>query len=498
MARGTQATQAAKVGLFVVLTSAAAYGIYHFVSPEVGQGAGYVVHAYIHDATGLATRSRVTIAGIQVGTLDSIRLEKGKARLDVRMNGDVPLYDNATLGKKSTSLLGESVVVLTPGTTDHVKLKDGDEIHLIVDETTPAELMDEVKEIADSIKAVAAQLAASIGTDRGGENIRLILQNVADATDALNKTVRENREVFKETLQNVHDITQSASPQIAQILENVRVVTQDVRELMAANGQAADGGNEGQLRETFERIDRASKSLESALEHVDSISGRIDRGEGTIGKLTKDDALINEVQGVAEGVNDYVQDIGRLQTIVGLRSDYNFLANTIKSYVELRLQPREDKYYVIELINDPRGLTSITQQDVDTTDPNQAAHYRTITTTTTDSFRFSLQFAKRLGPFTGRFGIKESTGGVGLDIHLLNDRFEIVNDLFGFSVEPQPRYRAYLAYEFLQRLWLIGGVDQIFLPAARDYFLGLQLRFTDEDLKTILPFSGGIASTAAK
>ena len=491
MARGTQA---AKVGLFVVLSGAAAYGIYRFISPEIGAGTGYTVHAYIHDATGLATRSRVTIAGIAVGTLASIRLEKGAARLDVKMRGDVPLYDNATLGKKSASLLGESVVVLTPGTPDHVQLKDGDEIHIIVDETTPAQLMDEVKEIADNIKAVSQQLAGSIGTEKGGQNIRIILQNVADATDALNQTIRENREVVRETLNSVHDITQNASPEIAQILDNVRAVTQDVRQLVAA----APEGQKGEVRETIERIDRASKSLESALEHIDSITGRIDRGEGTIGKLTKDDQLVNEVQGVAEGVNDYVQDLGRLQTIVGLRSDYNFLANTFKSYVQLRLQPREDKYYVIELINDPRGLTSITDTSVDTTNTTQPAHYRTITTTTTDSFRWSLQFAKRLGPFTGRFGIKESTGGVGLDISLLNDRFEIVNDLFGFSVQPEPRYRAYVAYEFLKRLWLIGGVDQIFLPASRDYFLGLQLRFTDEDLKTILPFSSGVTSAAAR
>ena len=37
---------------------------------------------------------------------------------------------------------------------------------------------------------------------------------------------------------------------------------------------------------------------------------------------------------------------------MGLRSDYNFLANTIKSYVSLRLQPAEDKYYLIEVVND--------------------------------------------------------------------------------------------------------------------------------------------------
>ncbi len=85
---------------------------------------------------------------------------------------------------------------------------------------------------------------------------------------------------------------------------------------------------------------------------------------------------------------------------------------------------------------------------------------------------------------------------MGLDIHLLHDRFEIVNDLFGFSEEPTPRYRVYIAYEFIKRLWLLGGVDHVFVPSQRDYFLGLQLRFTDEDLKTILPFSGGAAAAA--
>lgn len=258
---------------------------------------------------------------------------------------------------------------------------------------------------------------------------------------------------------------------------------------MAERG--GEGGEGGELRQTIERINRASKSLESALVHIDNVAGRIDRGEGTIGKLTKDEELVNEVQGVAEGVNEYVESLRRLQTVVGLRSDYNFLANTVKSYVELRLQPREDKFYVIELINDPRGKTSFTQTDVDTTNPNEPSHYRTITTTTTDAFRFSIQFARRIGPFTGRFGIKESTGGIGLDTHLLSNRFEIVQDLFGFGEEIRPRYRLWAGYEFLNRLWLIGGADHVFLANRRDYFLGLQLRFTDDDLKTILPFAGG-------
>jgi phospholipid/cholesterol/gamma-HCH transport system substrate-binding protein len=415
------------------------------------------------------------------------------ARVDVKVNGDVKLHQTARLGVKSASLLGENIIVITEGVGEPDK-KDGDEIETLPEARSVEDLKETVGRIADLVEKVAQQLAASVGSEEGGRNMKAILKNLAEATEAINLTVRENRTVIHETLENVNNITLQSGPELQKILVNVRVITEDVKEMLAQQGANGQGG---ELRQTVERINRASKSLESALGHIDNVSGRVDRGEGTIGKLTKDEALINEVQGVAEGVNDYVDGLRRLQTIVGLRSDYNFLANTIKSYVELRLQPREDKYYVIELINDPRGKTSFTQTDTDTTNPNEPAHYRTVTTTTTDAFRFTIQFARRIGPFTGRFGIKESTGGVGLDTHLLSNRFEIVQDFFGFGEEIKPRYRLYVGYEFIHRLWLLGGVDHIFLPNRRDYFLGLQLRFTDEDLKTILPFTGGAGGAAA-
>jgi phospholipid/cholesterol/gamma-HCH transport system substrate-binding protein len=484
-------SQAAKIGLFVAVTAGAGYLVYATIHRSTGPGGGYVVHAYLKDASGIAKSSRVTIAGIPVGSVKDIRLENGRARIDVQVNGDVTLNQTARLGVKSASLLGENIVVLTEGVGEPRK-KDGDEIETMPDNASVEDIKAQVSRIAELIEKVAQQLANSIGSDQGGQNMRAILQNLADATEAINLTVRENRVVVKETLENIDRITQRGGPELQQILVNIKVITEDVKQMLAQTG--GKDGESGELRQTVERVNRASKSLESALAHIDQISGRIDRGEGTVGRLTKDEALINEVQGVAEGVNDYVDSLRRLQTIVGLRSDYNFLANTIKSYVELRLQPREDKYYLIELINDPRGKTSFTQTDVQTTNPNDPAAYRTVTTTTTDAFRFSIQFARRIGPFTGRFGIKESTGGIGLDTHLLSNRFEIVQDFFGFGEEITPRYRLWVGYEFIQRLWLIGGVDHVFLGPRRDYFLGLQLRFTDEDLKTILPFSGGAVS----
>src|SRR5258706_8660625 len=97
-------TQAAKVGLFVLASAGMVFIIYRTISKEVGGGNGYTVHAHLKDATGLANHSRVAIAGIPVGSIQSIKLEDGAARIDVRVNGDVPLYDNATIGKKNASL----------------------------------------------------------------------------------------------------------------------------------------------------------------------------------------------------------------------------------------------------------------------------------------------------------------------------------------------------------------------------------------------------------
>ena len=83
-------------------------------------------------------------------------------------------------------------------------------------------------------------------------------------------------------------------------------------------------------------------------------------------------------------------------------------------------------------------------------------------------------------------------GNGGQNVLLFNGRFELSNDLFGFGEQVVPRFRTFLSYQFVNRLWLIGGVDNIFVPGLRDYFVGLQLRFTDDDLKTILPFAPGV------
>lgn len=485
-----EVTKAAKVGVMTIVLAGAAYGGYRFIARDGGAGSGYRVWATMPDVTGVAPKSRVMISGIQVGVVDKISLYKGDARIDIKMNPEIPLFEDAAIGKRATSLIGESFVVLSPGTEGKPRIPDEGRIMAYIDEPTIQSLQGQIADVLKDVKAVTESLKNTVGSDNGQDKIAKILENLAEVTQELNETVKENRAGVTQTINNINQLTGDASPRLREILQNVQKVTEDVRK-MTASAEDAPGqaGKPGELRSTAERLNSASANLESALQHADNVAARVDRGEGTVGRLLKDETLINEVETVVDDVGELVGGLGRVQTVVGLRNDYNFLANTIKSYVELRLQPAEDKYYAIEIVNDPRGKTSFEQLDIDTTNPNDPPHYREIRTVTTNAFRFSFQFARRLGPLTGRFGIKESTGGLGLDLHLLDDRFELRQDLFGFGEEISPRWRIALGYEFIRKLWLLGGVDDIMNGDRRDYFVGLQLRFLDTDLKTILPFA---------
>lgn len=479
---------AAKVGLLVLVTVAASIAVYRFVDESAQGGEGYRVYAIFDDVQGLVPKSRVLVAGIPVGTIDKIQLAGDKARVDLVINGEVKLYENARVAQRSASLLGESLLVIFPGGPPHPELKDGARINTEAAPPKTDDIIRTVGEIADSVKSVTTQLERTFGTDEGGRQMQSALKNLTEALEAVNRTIRANEAVVGRTLQNVEEITSDAQPKIERILTHIEEVT---RELSGIMGRSADDVGRGLERvdETVASIERAAADLEKVMQDVRTVTERTARGEGTIGRLTKDEAIIDEVQGIVEGVNDVVGPIKRLQTIVRLRSEYNFLANTFKNYVGLRIQPREDRYYAFELINDPRGRTTFTQRQVRVSPPpdGEPEFYQETISETKDDLRFSLIFAKRLYFATFRFGILESTGGLGVDLHLLDDRFEINTDVFAIGEQQYARLRVALAYEVVQRLWLVGGMDDL-LNESRDFFLGAQLRFNDEDLKSILPF----------
>src|SRR6478736_2266285 len=92
-----------RVGLVVLAGIAAMFVLLSLVGrSKYGEGDTYKVFAIFKDATGLGSKSRVQIAGIEVGEVDNIELlPDANAKLTLRIRKDVALYKDSRIMKRS-------------------------------------------------------------------------------------------------------------------------------------------------------------------------------------------------------------------------------------------------------------------------------------------------------------------------------------------------------------------------------------------------------------
>jgi phospholipid/cholesterol/gamma-HCH transport system substrate-binding protein len=522
---------AVKVGITFIAVAALGYWSFMMLAKGscAGEEEGLVVHAYFKDATGLVEKSRVQIAGLHMGHLASRELnvrpprqqlidEKRFAKITVSLEKSVTLYSNARIFKRSASLLGEFYLEIDPGTHEWVDergkrhvgetLKTGDEIRYVIEGVTVERvirqsdrLFQQINDIIPTLNSIAKDIRAF--TKPKGP--------IHDITRNINDGIAENRDTIKRLLENmerittdVRKITRGADKNVEAILVDIKEITSAVRTLVGRGDKEVEA-TAGKVKSSLDKLASAVEKLDDALGNVKEITDDINEGKGTVGRLLKDEALVDDVETAVKDASGFIKSLTSLQTIVGLRTEYNFQANSIKTYASVEIRPRPDKYYLIELIDDPRGARSVTTRQVRSDDPSKPAVMREEIVEVSDAFRFSFMFAKRVSFATFRFGIKESTGGVGLDFHAFGDRINIQSDLFDFSSNVWPRLKVLAAWEFFKRLYVVGGVDDILnarpldgTGGGRDYFAGMQLRFNDEDLKALLLFGGSALGGASK
>ncbi len=90
----------------------------------------YTVHARFNDVSGLTTRARVTVAGVNVGRVSAIKVDTQRAQaiVDLQLNANAGQLSADTGAKIVTEgVLGGKYIALVPGAEDAV-LKDGSEI----------------------------------------------------------------------------------------------------------------------------------------------------------------------------------------------------------------------------------------------------------------------------------------------------------------------------------------------------------------------------------
>ncbi|MGE5752602.1 MAG: MlaD family protein [Deltaproteobacteria bacterium] len=494
----------AKVGIFVVLGLVILTYFTFRVSKWGGiAGKGYSLTVDFETAAGLEPKANVKMAGVPIGKVEEIQLVGNRARLVLRIDQGIRIPVDSVASIQTQGLLGEKYVELQPGKqTDRILPPGG----RVANTQPPLNLDDMVRKlslIADDVKRFTDTLASTFGTEEGKKALTEILQNVREATLVLRNVAGANEERLNRILANVDrltgdlkDISSANKEDVRITIANLRAFSQTLKEetpglakKLEAMGEQVSGvfgENRENIRESIENFKLASAKLDNTLSSAEKVMAKIDRGEGTLGKLVSDNTTIGTLNDTLEGINRFVRKSDSLKTFLDYRLEYQTGPSEFKHYVNLRLQPAADKYYLIGVVDDPRGKLDVN----DTTSTVNGVPTTIHSENFSNDLKFSALVAKRFSGLTVKGGVMESTGGFGVDYEVVRDRLTVGLDAFDFGREGSlhPHLKAYGNYDIVKNLFITGGVDDILNSQndLRTFFFGFGIKFADDDLKTML------------
>lgn len=153
-----------------------------------------------------------------------------------------------------------------------------------------------------------------------------------------------------------------------------------------------------------------------------------------------------------------------------------------KSYLGLKIQPGLDRYYQLQLIDDPRGVSRSNR--VETTPLNGTTSTVDERTIYYNKVKVTGLFAKNFYDFTLKGGLIEDSGGFGVDYHMFDRQLQLSTEFFNFR---DLYVRSFARYNFMKGFYVIAGGDN--LLSAEDKkssaFVGGGIFITNDDLKVL-------------
>lgn len=517
----------AKVGMFVIIGLI----IFGYMSMKLGSltftaEKGYDVEVLFDSATGLAKDVTVEIAGVEVGKVKRISLQDGKALVVLRMNPGLIIRKNDIAIIRTRGILGDKYVEIMPGSMTALPISPGERITLTAPITDMDVLMNTLGEVADDIRALTNSLSNVLGTEKGEATLSEIVNNIKEVVSALNHTIQNNKEDINKIVDNLSTFTgtlkeigNSNKEDIATIIRSAKKVTGTMEPLVANLTEITEKINQGQgsigrlvnddeavenlnqvlasLREITDRIkngegtlgqliakDDSIQNLNKTLASLSDITDTINRGEGTIGRLVHEEETVETLNETLGHLNTYMEKQETFQAYLDYRGEYLTEEEALKSYLSIRIQPKEDKYYLFQIVDDPTGTktTSDTKKTVDgstTKKHKEKIEY--------DTLKFSAQVAKRYYDIGLRGGLFESTGGLALDYYLFDDQIVLTFESFDFELDENPHLKTRIDFFPFPHLYLTAGFDDFISEDNNEsFFFGAGLNFSDNDIKTIL------------
>ncbi|MDC4223930.1 MAG: MlaD family protein [Candidatus Manganitrophus sp.] len=469
------------IGLILLTYMTFKVGGFAFLQEE-----GYRLNATFPSASGLDKRAPVRVAGVEVGKVESIELVEGGAKVIFKISSAVKIKKGGHAAIRSEGLLGDRFIEIVPGKENDV-WKDGETIP--IQEAAPdlENLMGRFSSIAEDVKAVTASLREVLGSTEGKQNLKEVLENAKGLTKGINEWVQKNQEPLSRSVANFEDFSKSLKEQGNELVESLTRMAQKMERGEGTLGKLINDD------EAYEKLTRSLDDLGSSLKGVENLTKKVERGEGTIGKLFTDESAYENINSALEGISGAVSRIERFRTHVGFRNEYQLQESQNKGYFTIQLQPRADKFYRLEIVDDPRGrvtekTTVVTTNGVPSTITELETQRR---------LKLSALFGKRISNLGLRIGLVENTFGVGADYYFFDEAFRVSADIWDFNSDDPLSERAHLklttAYTLFKYITFEAGYDQILNNDLNTFFIGAGLRFEDDDLKYLI----GSMATAA-
>lgn len=522
----------------------------------------YNVKVYFDNVTGLATSTAVRVAGIQVGEVAKIELVEGRAQVTLAIFKKYQLRTDSKAVIKSIGILGDKYIEVTMGSSNAAALQHGDAIRMVAPAADLDSLIDNFSYILDDIRGVTKALNNSVGGKRGEEQLKRIMGNVEGLTESLEQAMDKTNKKIDRILNNIDGFTAdlnriTSDRKIDSILTNVDRFTEDLSGMtqenreelknMIADLRSFSGElnqfmkenrtqlnntvnnldsfmatlsedtpeitgnlkgilkeNRDNLKSTMSEVEEASQKLNSTMANLDNITEKLDRGEGTIGRLLNDEETVDGINEAIDGINKFINPVNKLRIDVGFQTEYLGTRGDYKSYVNLNIKPTRDHYYMIKVVSDPNNPESMTRTQVKDTETGAVLSDKT-EYESKDGFKFTLMIAQRYFDTEFRLGLIENTAGFGVDQYFgRQDQFRLNMDVWEFSRrDDMPVHLRIGGYwRFLNNLYLVAGVDDILNnqttydgKSYKNPYVGIGLNFNEDYIKSFL---GTVVGTASK
>jgi phospholipid/cholesterol/gamma-HCH transport system substrate-binding protein len=286
------------VGAFVLASLALlAVAILSLSSQEGIWTPRYRLVGYYDNVGGLISGAAVGVAGTRVGRVESVGFAARRdgspaVRVVLQIDREVQerIRDDSVAAIATVGLLGDQMVEISMGTADGRPLADGEEIptlspfDLNVMVTRGSQALESISSLARNLDAVLGELRVGLGE-----------RQVAHTFDALADIVREVREGDGLLHSIVYERYEGQA--LADLEGSLASLDGILREVEQGDGV---------LHSLIYDDPREQHVVREALEagaRLNSILGKIDRGEGTLGLMLNDPTLYEEVKILVGGAN---------------------------------------------------------------------------------------------------------------------------------------------------------------------------------------------------